>query len=50
MKKKEDLSILRENFLKAYCKKRGWNESELKTRQMMEIINQPEYKNPKVPG
>lgn len=48
MKKKENLSLLREKFLKTYCKTRGWNERELKTQQMMEIINQPGYKNPKV--
>lgn len=48
--KKEDLALLREKFLKNYCKSRGWNEKELKTNQMMEIINQPGYKNPKVLG
>lgn len=45
--KKEDISILREKFIKSYCKSKGWDERILKTGQMMEIINQAEYKKPK---
>ena len=50
MKKKEDkekISILREKFLISYCKERGWNYNELTTGQMLRIVNNTEYKNPK---
>lgn len=39
--------LLREKFVVDFCKKMRWNHSELTTGQMMIVINQEGYKNPK---
>ena len=43
---KEDLSALREQFIVKYAKNKGWNSNSLTTNQMLEIIEQSEYKSP----
>jgi hypothetical protein len=47
-KEKENIKLLREKFLITFCKNKGWNSEELTTGQMLIIVNQPEYKNPKI--
>lgn len=42
----EEITLLREKFISEYSKKKGWNPKELSTNQMLEIINQKEYKTP----
>lgn len=41
-----DKEKIRETFISRYCKKRGWNESDLKEEQLNEIKKQKEYLNP----
>jgi hypothetical protein len=43
---KEDLNLLREKFVGDYAKKKGWNKNSLSSTQMLEIVEQKEYKNP----
>ena len=43
---KEDLNLLREKFVGEYSKKKGWNKDNLTSTQMLEIVEQKEYKNP----
>jgi hypothetical protein len=47
-KEKENIKLLRERFLVKFCKQKGWNSNELTTGQMLIIVNQSEYKNPKI--
>jgi hypothetical protein len=43
---KEELNLLREKFVVEYSKKKGWDKNNLSTNQMMEIVEQKQYKNP----
>ncbi len=43
---KEELNLLREKFVVEYSKKKGWDKNNLSTSQMMEIVEQKQYKNP----
>lgn len=43
--KKRDI-YKKENFIRKFCKKKGWNPNELTTNQMLVIVNQKEYKEP----
>lgn len=43
---KEELNLLREKFVVEYAKKKGWDKNNLSTTQMMEIVEQKQYKNP----
>ena len=43
---KEDLNLLREKFVGDYAKKKGWNKENLSSTQMLEIVEQKEYKSP----
>ena len=43
---KEDENILREKFVSDYARKKGWDKSNLTTTQMLEIVQQNEYKSP----
>ena len=43
---KEELNHLREKFVVEYAKKKGWDKNNLSTTQMMEIVEQKQYKNP----
>ncbi len=45
---KEEISLLKEKFINQYCKTKGWNPKELSTNQMLRIIAQDGYKNPKI--
>ena len=44
--KKEEIDLLRENFITEYSKRKGWNPKELSTNQMLEIVSTREYKTP----
>jgi hypothetical protein len=47
MKESEsELKMIRERFIVNYSKKKGWNYKNLTTKQMLEIVTKPEYKNP----
>lgn len=43
---KEELRILREEFIRKYSKRRGWDARVLTTSQMLEIAKQSEYIKP----
>jgi hypothetical protein len=43
---KEDLKLLRERFITDYSKKKGWDKTNLSPNQLLEIVEQKEYKNP----
>jgi hypothetical protein len=43
---KEELNLLREKFVVDYSKKKGCDKNNLSTNQMMEIVEQKQYKNP----
>jgi hypothetical protein len=43
---KEELRILREEFIRKYSKRRGWDAKSLTTNQMLEIAKQEEYIKP----
>ncbi len=43
---KDELNLLREKFVSEYAKKKGWNKESLSSTQMLEIVEQKEYKNP----
>lgn len=45
---KSEINALREKFVVKYCKEKRWNYDELTTGQMLIIVNQPGYKNPKL--
>ena len=42
----EEINMLREKFLHEYYKDKGWNQKELSTNQMLEIVSQKQYKTP----
>jgi hypothetical protein len=42
----DDLKLLREKFISEYTKKKGWDKNNLSPNQLLEIIEQKEYKNP----
>lgn len=42
---KKNISIRKEKCFVKYCKKKGWSQDKLTTRQMLEIVNCDEYKN-----
>lgn len=42
----EELKLLREKFIQDYSKKRGWDKNNLLPNQLLEIVEQREYKNP----
>lgn len=41
---KGEISTSREKFISDYCKKRGWNPSNLSPSQLIEIVQQKDYK------
>ncbi len=43
---KQEMAILREEFLKKYCRRMGWAPNELSTDQYLMIISQDGYVNP----
>ena len=43
---KDDLTILREKFINEYSRKKGWDKNSLTPNQLLEILEQKEYKNP----
>ena len=43
MKLESEIKLLREVFIKNFCKERGWNAKELTTGQMLFISTQLEY-------
>ena len=43
---KDDLTILREKFINEYSRKKGWDKNSLTPNQLLEIVEQKEYKNP----
>jgi hypothetical protein len=42
----DDLKLLREKFISEYTKKKGWDKNNLTPNQLLEIVEQKEYKNP----
>ena len=42
----DDLKLLREKFINEYSKNKGWDKNNLSPNQLLEIIEQKEYKNP----
>ena len=44
---KEDLKLLREQFISKYSKEKGWDINRLTSNQMLEIVQNDDYKNPK---
>lgn len=42
----EEINLLREKFVVEYSKKKGWDSEKLSTTQMMEIVEQKQYKTP----
>jgi hypothetical protein len=44
---KNELKLLREAFIKNFCKKKGWNPNELTVNQMLIITKQDDYLKPK---
>lgn len=43
---KDEVNLLREKFVVEYSKKKGWDSNSLSATQMMEILEQKEYKTP----
>lgn len=43
---KEDMNLMREKFISEYARKKGWNKENLSPSQMLEIVEQQQYKNP----
>ncbi len=43
---KEEMILLREKFITDYSKKRGWDKNNLLPDQLIEIVEQREYKSP----
>lgn len=41
-----EINYLREKFITEYSITKGWNPKELSTNQMLEIVNQKQYKTP----
>jgi len=42
----DDQKMLKEKFISEYARKKGWDKSSLSPDQMLEIVQQPGYKNP----
>jgi hypothetical protein len=42
----KDETFLREKFIIDYTKQKGWDKENLSPTQMLEIAQQPGYKNP----
>lgn len=47
MKLESEIKLLRERFIKTFCKKKGWNPNELTVNQMLIITKQKDYIKPK---
>ena len=47
MKLESEIKLLKENFIKKFCKEKGWNPNELTVNQMLIITKQANYINPK---
>jgi hypothetical protein len=47
MKLENEIKLLRERFIKKFCKQKGWNPNELTVNQMLIITNNQEYLKPK---
>lgn len=45
---KKDVKILRERFINKFCKEMGWSEKKLTPQQMLLIVTNPKYINPKI--
>lgn len=43
---KDEINLLREKFVVEYSKKKGWDSTNLSATQMMEIVEQKQYKTP----
>lgn len=41
----KQIQIKKENFIRKFCKEKGWNPNELSTNQMLIIVSQKDYKN-----
>jgi hypothetical protein len=41
---KENSSVNIEKFIKEYCKKKGWNPNNLSPSQLIQIVEDKEYK------
>lgn len=44
----EEKSVLREKFIREYSRIKNWDPMNLTSKQMLEIISQDPYKNPKI--
>ncbi len=42
----DELKLLREKFVQDYARKKGWDKNNLLPNQLLEIVEQKEYKNP----
>jgi hypothetical protein len=42
----DDINMLREKFVSEYARKKGWDNSNLSPNQMLEIVEQKEFKSP----
>jgi len=42
----KDFAILREKFINEYAREKGWDVGSLTPMQLLEITQQPNYKNP----
>jgi hypothetical protein len=47
MKLENDIKLLRERFIKTFCKQKGWNPNELTVNQMLIITKEKNYLKPK---
>ena len=47
MKLENEIKLLREGFIKKFCKQKGWNPNELTVNQMLIITKNQEYLKPK---
>jgi hypothetical protein len=43
---KEDINVLREKFINEYSRKKGWDKNNLTPNQLLEIVEQKDYKSP----
>jgi len=43
---KDDVKLLRENFISKYATQKGWDANDLTPSQLLEIVEQKDYKNP----
>ncbi len=42
-----NIKILREKFIKKFCKKMNWDDKNISTNQMLIISKKEDYKHPK---